>query len=73
MAYDSTLEGWASAWKYVTMKQKDIPAAPTELTVRLAQALGVKDNGITHVTGEPFYTILEKWGCRTVLCSRPVR
>ena len=49
MAYDSTLEGWASALELRDHETEGHTRRTTELTVRLAQALGVKDNGITHV------------------------
>ena len=49
MAYDSTLEGWASALELRDHETEGHTRRTTELTVRIAQAMGIKDNDIVHI------------------------
>jgi PAS domain S-box-containing protein len=49
MAYDSTLEGWASALELRDHETGGHTRRSTELTVQLAQAMGVKETDIIHV------------------------
>jgi PAS domain S-box-containing protein len=49
MAYDSTLEGWASALELRDKGTEGHTRRVTELTIQLARALGVKENDTVHI------------------------
>jgi HD-GYP domain-containing protein (c-di-GMP phosphodiesterase class II) len=49
MAYDSTLEGWASALELRDNETEGHTRRATELTTRLAQAMGIKENDMVHI------------------------
>ena len=49
VAYDSTLEGWASALELRDKETEGHTRRVTEQTRRLAQALGVKDDDMLHI------------------------
>ena len=49
MAYDSTLEGWASALELRDKETEGHTRRVTELTTQLARALGVKENDMVHI------------------------
>jgi HD-GYP domain-containing protein (c-di-GMP phosphodiesterase class II) len=49
MAYDNTLEGWASALELRDNETEGHTRRATELTTRLAQAMGVNDNDMVHI------------------------
>ena len=49
MAYDSTLEGWASALELRDKATEGHTRRVTEMTMQLARALGVKENELVHV------------------------
>jgi HD-GYP domain-containing protein (c-di-GMP phosphodiesterase class II) len=49
MAYDSTLEGWASALELRDHDTGGHTRRTTELTIQLAQAMGVKGNDTVHI------------------------
>jgi PAS domain S-box-containing protein len=49
LAYEATLEGWAQALELRDFETKGHSQRVTELTVRLARALGVEDKDLAHV------------------------
>jgi HD-GYP domain-containing protein (c-di-GMP phosphodiesterase class II) len=49
MAYDSTLEGWASALELRDKETEGHTRRLTELTIQLARALGVKEKDMVHI------------------------
>jgi PAS domain S-box-containing protein len=49
MAYNSTLEGWASALEMRDKETEGHTRRVTELTIQLARALGVKENDMVHI------------------------
>jgi HD-GYP domain-containing protein (c-di-GMP phosphodiesterase class II) len=48
-AYDSTLEGWASALELRDKETEGHTRRVTDLTIQLAQALGVKENELVQI------------------------
>src|SRR5690606_32442504 len=48
-AYDRTIEGWAHALSLRDMETIEHSHRVTEMTVRLAQALGIADEQLVHV------------------------
>ncbi len=49
MAYDNTLEGWASALELRDKETEGHTRRVSELATRLAQAMGVRENEILHM------------------------
>jgi PAS domain S-box-containing protein len=49
LAYEATLEGWAQALELRDFETKGHSQRVTELTVKLAQALGVEDKDLAHI------------------------
>jgi HD-GYP domain-containing protein (c-di-GMP phosphodiesterase class II) len=49
MAYDSTLEGWASALELRDKETEGHTRRVAEVVTRLAQALGVRENDMVHI------------------------
>jgi HD-GYP domain-containing protein (c-di-GMP phosphodiesterase class II) len=49
MAYEKTLEGWASALELRDQDTEGHTRRTTELSMRLAQAMGLSDNDIIHL------------------------
>ena len=48
-AYDTTLEGWAKALELRDKETEDHSRRVTELTITLAQAIGVRGEELTHI------------------------
>ena len=48
-AYDTTLEGWARALELRDKETEDHSRRVTELTVKLAQAMGLRGDELTHI------------------------
>jgi PAS domain S-box-containing protein len=49
LAYEATLEGWARALELRDFETKGHSQRVTELTLKLARALGVEDQELTHI------------------------
>ncbi len=49
LAYEATLEGWAQALELRDFETKGHSQRVTELTVKLARALGVEDKDLAHI------------------------
>jgi PAS domain S-box-containing protein/putative nucleotidyltransferase with HDIG domain len=48
-AYDTTLEGWAQALEMRDKETKDHSQRVTDLTVKMAQAMGIKGDDLAHI------------------------
>ncbi|NVN93519.1 MAG: PAS domain S-box protein, partial [Desulfuromonadales bacterium] len=49
LAYDSTLEGWSRALDLRDKESEGHSRRVTEMTVRLAQTMGIRDNDLIHI------------------------
>ena len=49
LAYDSTLEGWSRALEYRDSETKGHPRRVVDLTVKIAQEMGISDQELVHV------------------------
>lgn len=73
MAYDATIEGWARALELRDRETEGHSQRVTEMTLRLARALGMKEEELVHVRRGLFCTISGNWVFPTASCSNPVR
>jgi PAS domain S-box-containing protein/putative nucleotidyltransferase with HDIG domain len=70
-AYDSTLEGWALALELRDMETEGHSQRVTELTVRLARNLGIRESNLPHVRRGALLHDIGKMGIPDSILLKP--
>ncbi len=71
LAYEKTLEGWASALELRDHETEGHTRRATELTIRLARAMGVSDNEILHIYRGALLHDIGKMGVPDSIMRKP--
>jgi PAS domain S-box-containing protein/putative nucleotidyltransferase with HDIG domain len=71
LAYDTTLEGWARALELRDNETQGHSRRVTALTVRLARALGVSDDHVTHMRRGALLHDIGKMGVPDAILRKP--
>lgn len=71
LAYDTTLEGWAKALELRDMETEGHGRRVTELAVRMARALGISEEEITHVRRGALLHDIGKMGIPDRILQKP--
>jgi PAS domain S-box-containing protein/putative nucleotidyltransferase with HDIG domain len=71
IAYDATIEGWVRALDLRDRETEGHSLRVTEMTVRLARALGIGDNEILHVRRGALLHDIGKMGIPDSILSKP--
>jgi HD-GYP domain-containing protein (c-di-GMP phosphodiesterase class II) len=71
MAYDSTLEGWASALELRDHDTGGHTRRTTDLTIRLAQVMGIKGSDILHISRGALLHDIGKMGVPDSIILKP--
>ncbi|MDI6694826.1 MAG: HD domain-containing phosphohydrolase [Anaerolineales bacterium] len=71
MAYDSTIEGWSRALDLRDSETEGHTQRVTELTVKLAQAMGISDQDIVHIRRGALLHDIGKMGVPDSILLKP--
>lgn len=71
MAYDATIDGWARALDYRDKETEGHSRRVTEMTVKIAQAMGIGDAEIIHVRRGALLHDIGKMGIRDNILLKP--
>lgn len=71
MAYDSTLEGWSQALDLRDKESEGHSRRVTELSVRLAQAMGIRDSELIHIRRGAMLHDIGKMGVPDAILLKP--
>ncbi len=71
MAYDSTLEGWSSALDLRDQETEGHTRRVTQMTLRLARAMGISDENLVHVRRGALLHDIGKMGIPDSILRKP--
>ncbi|MFQ5813950.1 MAG: HD-GYP domain-containing protein, partial [Anaerolineae bacterium] len=71
LAYDITLEGWARALELRDMETEGHSQRVTEMTLRLARAIGMSDEALVHVRRGALLHDIGKMGIPDAILQKP--
>ena len=72
-AYDSTLEGWANALELIDKETEGHSRRVTDLTIKLARAVGIEEEEIVHIRRGALIHDIGKMGITRSILNKPGR